>query len=129
MKRVLFLCLHNSGRSQMAEVFLKSLPNGRARVASAGTDPAGQLNPTVVQAMAELGLDLSGNAPKLITQEMVDESDRVITMGCSIEEACPATLVPTEDWGLDDPQGKPLEEVRAIRDEIRESVRKLVAEM
>ncbi|MCH8819768.1 MAG: hypothetical protein IIB03_05540 [Acidobacteria bacterium] len=71
MKRVLFLCLHNSGRSQMAEAFLNSLANGRARVASAGTDPAGQLNPTVVQAMAELGLNLSGHAPKLITREMV----------------------------------------------------------
>lgn len=129
MKGVLFLCLHNSGRSQMAEAFLNSLANGRARVASAGTDPAGQLNPTVVQAMAELGLNLSGHAPKLITQEMVAQSDLVITMGCSIEEACPATLAPTEDWSLEDPQGKPLEEVRAIRDEIRERVRKLVAEM
>ena len=129
MKGVLFLCLHNSGRSQMAEAFLNSLANGRARVESAGTDPAGQLNPTVVQAMAELGLNLSGHAPKLITQEMVAQSDLVITMGCSIEEACPATLAPTEDWGLEDPQGKPLEEVRAIRDEIRERVRKLVAEM
>ena len=129
MKGVLFLCLHNSGRSQMAEAFLNSLANGRARVASAGTDPAGQLNPTVVQAMAELGLNLSGHAPKLITQEMVAQSDLVITMGCSIEEDCPSTLVPTEDWGLEDPQGKPLEEVRAIRDEIRERVRKLVAEM
>ena len=129
MKRVLFICLHNSGRSQIAEAFLNSLANGIVRVASAGSDPADRLNPMVVQAMAELGLDLSGHAPKLVTQEMVSQSDRVITMGCSIEEACPATLVPTEDWGLEDPQGKPLEEVRAIRDEIRERVRKLVAEM
>ena len=129
MKRVLFVCVHNSGRSQMAEAFLNSLANGRARVASAGTDPAGRLNPMVVQAMAELGLDLSGHAPKLITQEMVDQSDWVITMGCSIDEAHPATPVPTEDWGLEDPQGKPLEEVRAIRDEIRDRVRRLVAEL
>ena len=129
MKRVLFLCVHNSGRSQMAEAFLNSLTNGRAKVASAGTDPAGRLNPMVVQAMAELGLDLSGHAPKLITQEMVDQADRVVTMGCSIDEACPATPVPTEDWGLEDPQGKPLEEVRPIRNEIRARVRKLVAEM
>ena len=129
MKRVLFVCVHNSGRSQMAEAFLNSLANGRARAESAGTEPASGLNPMVVQAMAQLGFDLSGHATKLISQEAADQADRVITMGCSIDEACPATLVPTEDWGLADPEGKPLEEVRAIRDEIHDRVRNLVAEL
>ena len=129
MKRVLFVCLHNSGRSQMAEAFLNRLANGHARAESAGTEPASGLNPMVVQAMTQLGFNLSGHAPKLISQEAVDQADRVITMGCSIDEACPATLVPSEDWGLEDPQGKPLEEVRAIRDEIQERVRRLVAEL
>ena len=129
MKRVLFLCLHNSGRSQMAEVFLNSLCNGRARAASAGTNPAAGLNPTVVEAMAELGLDLSENAPKSVTQDMVNQSDLVISMGCSTQQAYPAALVPSEDWDLPDPHGTSLEAVRAIRDEIRERVRKLAAEI
>jgi arsenate reductase len=127
MKRVLFVCVHNSGRSQMAEALLKHYSQGSVEVESAGTFPAERVNPVVTEAMREKGIDLSLNTPKLVSQEMVDRAAIVITMGCSIEEACPAVFEPSEDWGLEDPSGKPLEEVRAIRDEIGERVRRLIA--
>ncbi len=130
MKLVLFVCVHNSGRSQMAEAFFNSKTDGRAAAGSAGTEPGDQLNPTVVEAMHEVGIDLVGARPKLLTQEMLDRADRVITMGCSVEESCPALFLPqVEDWGLEDPAGKPIEKVREIRDEISRRVAKLLEEV
>src|SRR3972149_757158 len=123
MKRALFVCVHNSGRSQMAEAFLRHIGQRAIEAESAGTIPSQQVNALVAEAMKERGIDVSLNRPKLLTQEMVERADRVITMGCSMEEACPAVLVPSEDWGLEDPEGKPLAEVRRIRDQIEEKVR------
>ena len=128
-RTVLFVCVHNSGRSQMAEAFFNRAAQGRATALSAGTQPVEQVNPMVVQAMAELGIDLSQKRPQLLTQEMLDAAERVTTMGCSVEEACPANLVPTEDWGLEDPKNKPLDKVREIRDEVRRRVEALIEEM
>ena len=106
----------------MAEAFFNQLARGKARAISAGTDPADGVDPTVVEAMREVGIDISDNRPKALTPEMVEQADRVVTMGCGVEGVCPATWVETEDWGLDDPQDKPLQEVRRIRDEIRAKV-------
>ena len=128
VKRVLFACVHNSGRSQMAEAFAKHHANGAMEFESAGTMPADRVNPAVVAAMREKGIDISANRPKLLTQGVADRVDNVITMGCSIEEACPALLTPTEDWGLEDPEDKPIEAVREIRDEIDARVRRLVSD-
>ena len=89
----------------MAAAFLEKLAGGRVEVDSAGTQPSDAVNPAVVEVMREKGIDVSDNNPKLLTQDMVDESDKVITMGCSIEEACPTVFVPSEDWGLEDPRG------------------------
>jgi len=128
-RRVLFVCVHNSGRSQMAEAFANRMAQGAVEARSAGTDPADRPNPTVVDAMMELGLDISRSRPKTMTQDMVDRAERVITMGCEIAEGCPVTLVPSEDWGLDDPAGRPIEEVRRIRDEVERRVERLLAEL
>jgi len=129
MKNVLFVCVHNSGRSQMAEAFFNQLARGRARALSAGTDPAETVDPMVIKVMHEVGIDLSTEKPKALTVEMLDQADRVVTMGCGVEGVCPASWVETEDWGLDDPKSKPLEKVREIRDEIRARVLKIVTEM
>ncbi len=111
----------------MAEALLNRMAEGRAAAESAGTEPGEAVNPNAVKAMSELGIDISGARPKVITQEMVDRADRVITMGCSVEESCPALFLPNvEDWGLEDPAGKPLEKVREIRDEISRRVRALL---
>lgn len=126
MKTVLFVCVHNSGRSQMAEAFFNHYAGGKARAISAGTSPANAVNPTVVEAMREAGIDISGNKPKLLTPDLMDRADMVITMGCGPEAACPATWVETEDWALEDPAGQPLEKVREIRDEVRRRVLKLL---
>ncbi len=129
MKKVVFVCGHNAGRSQMAEAFFNHLARGRAVAISAGVTPSTQVIPTVVDAMREAGIDISQQKPKRLTPEMLQDAERVITMGCSVEEACPATHVPSEDWGLDDPEGKPIDEVRQIRDQIRAKVEKLVKEI
>ncbi len=129
MKPVLFVCVHNSGRSQMAEGFFNHLAGGRARAVSAGTTPADRVQPEAVQVMGEVGIDIGRQRPKLLTPEMIEGAARVITMGCGVEGVCPATFVPTEDWGLDDPQGQPIEKVHEIRDEIRRRVEGLLAEM
>lgn len=128
MKRVLFVCVHNSGRSQMAEAFFNQLAGGKAKALSAGTNPADSVNPTVIRAMHEVGIDVGGKRPKALTMEMIDQADKVVTMGCGVEEVCPATFVETEDWGLEDPEGKPLDEVRRIRDEIRARVAMMLEE-
>ncbi|MFK3668742.1 arsenate reductase ArsC [Leifsonia aquatica] len=125
---VLFVCVHNAGRSQMAAGFLRELAAGRVEVLSAGSEPKDQLNPIAVQAMAEEGIDIAGATPKLLTTEAVQESDVVITMGCG--DTCP--IFPGtryEDWDLTDPAGRPIEEVRPIRDEIKKRVEALLAEL
>ncbi len=127
MKTVLFICVHNSGRSQMAEAFFNQMAGGKSNAISAGSQPADKVNPTVVQAMQELGIDISRNKPKLLTLEMMDGIDLAITMGC--ENSCPLTTVETRDWALEDPMGKPIEQVRKIRDEIKTRVNKLIKEM
>ncbi len=125
---VLFVCVHNAGRSQMAAGLLHRLAGGRVRVRSAGSEPADRLNPNVVAAMAEVGVDLSQEFPKPLTDEAVRAADAVITMGCG--DACP--IFPGkryEDWELEDPAGKDLDTVRAIRDQIERRVRALLREL
>ena len=125
---VLFVCTHNAGRSQMAAALLDHQAAGRVRVTSAGSQPADQLNPAVVQAMAELGLDISREYPKPLTADKVQAADVVITMGCG--DACP--IYPGKrylDWDLPDPAGLDLEAVRPIRDDIDRRVQQLLAEL
>jgi arsenate reductase len=113
----------------MAEAFFNRLAKGKAQAYSAGTQPADKLNPVIVEAMREVGIDISGNKTKALTIDMAEKANRVITMGCGVEEACPATFVETEDWALEDPEGKSLEQVRKIRDEIKSRVTKLLNEL
>lgn len=125
---VLFVCVHNAGRSQMAAGFLASLAGDRVEVLSAGTEPKDQINPTAIAAMAEVGIDIANNEPKVLTPEAVKASDFVITMGCG--DTCPFFPGRTyRDWPLSDPAGKGIEEVRPIRDEIRNKVEELIAEI
>jgi arsenate reductase len=129
VKTVLFVCVGNSGRSQMAEAFLNHFAKGQARAISAGTEPASTVDPTVIKVMKEVSIDISGNKPKALTPEMIDQANLVITMGCSAEAACPASWVETRDWGLEEPKGKPLEKVREIRDQIKAMVVMLLKEI
>ncbi|WP_182907545.1 arsenate reductase ArsC [Microbispora sp. H13382] len=125
---VLFVCVHNAGRSQMAAGFLSHLAGDRIEVRSAGSLPAEQVNPAVVEAMKEVGIDISGQTPQVLTPEAVQASDYVITMGCG--DACP--IFPGKkylDWDLDDPAGKGVEAVRPIRDEIKTRIQDLIAEI
>jgi protein-tyrosine-phosphatase len=125
---VLFVCVHNAGRSQMAAGYLSRLAGDRVTVLSAGSQPADQVNPVAVQAMAEEGIDIAGQTPKLLSGSAVQESDVVITMGCG--DTCP--IYPGkryEDWVLDDPAGEGVEKVRVIRDEIDAKVQRLVADL
>ena len=126
MRTVLFVCVGNAGRSQMAEAFFNQLAGEKARAVSAGTKPVGAVDPRTVEVMREVGLDISAAKPKALTMEMLEQADRVITMGCGVEGVCPASFVETEDWQLEDPKGKPIEEVRRIRDEIRARLLKLL---
>jgi arsenate reductase (thioredoxin) len=130
---VLFVCVHNAGRSQMAEAFVNKIAQERGlsvQAVSAGTEGGTQLNPVAVEVMAELGISLENQHPKLLTQEMADSADKKITMGCGVDaESCPAKIYFTDDWGLDDPKGQPLEKVRTIRDEIRTRVEALLSEL
>ena len=126
-KQVLFVCVENAGRSQMAEAFAKK--HGMNAV-SAGTIPSTRVNPVVVEAMREKGIDISRNHPRLLTPEMIENASLVVTMGCSVEEACPRPMLAQMqkklvDWNLEDPKGRPIEEVRRIRDEIEARVRAL----
>lgn len=130
---VLFVCVHNSGRSQMAEAMTNALAQERGvpvRGLSAGTVGGRQLNPMALEAMKEIGISMDGQTPKLITQEMVEQADRIISMGCGVDaEACPARFALTEDWDLDDPAGRRIEEVRRIRDQIQKHVGALILEL
>ena len=125
---VLFVCVHNAGRSQMAAALLTHLAGDRIEVRSAGTEPADQINPVAVAAMTELSIDITAAAPKVLTGEAVQTSDVVITMGCG--DTCPYFPgVSYRDWKLDDPAGQPLDAVRAIRDDIADRVRALITEL
>ncbi len=129
MRKILFVCVHNAGRSQMAEAFFNKMAKGMAKGISAGTQPADKVNPVVVEAMHEVGIDISRRKPKMLTLKMLEDAERVITMGCGVEGVCPASFVPTEDWQLDDPEGKPIEQVRQIREEVKARVERLVKEL
>ena len=125
---VLFVCVHNAGRSQMAGGLLEKLAGDRVRVRTAGSAPADEINPVAVEAMAEVGVDLGAELPKLLTTDAVREADAVITMGCG--DACPVFPGKRyEDWDLEDPAGKDLAAVRQIRDEVERRVRALVEEL
>ena len=125
---VLFVCIHNAGRSQMAAALLEHHAQGRVRVRSGGSAPGDRINPAAVAAMKEIGIDMSREQPKLMTDEAVQASDVVVTMGCG--DACPVYPGKRyEDWKLDDPAGRSLEEVRPIRDEIERRVKALLAEL
>ena len=125
---VLFVCVHNAGRSQMAAGWLRHLAGDRVQVLSAGSAPAGTINPVAVEAMAEVGIDIAGNQPRLLSDAAVQESDVVITMGCG--DACPFHPGKRyEDWALDDPAGQGIESVRPIRDEIRARVEALITSL
>ena len=125
---VLFVCVHNAGRSQMAAGYLRELSSGTVRVLSAGSEPGAAVNPVAVAAMAEDGIDISGAVPSILETEDVRASDVVVTMGCG--DACPVFPGKRyEDWELTDPAGLPIDEVRPIRDEIRRRVEKLLAEL
>ncbi|NYF09072.1 protein-tyrosine-phosphatase [Leifsonia sp. AK011] len=125
---VLFVCIHNAGRSQMAAGYMRELSGGAVEVRSGGSEPGDQINPIAVQAMAEEGIDISQAVPQLMTTEQVRESDVVITMGCG--DVCP--IFPGkryEDWELVDPKGKTIDEVRPIRDDIKQRIQALLAEI
>jgi arsenate reductase (thioredoxin) len=125
---VLFVCVHNAGRSQMAAGYMHALAGGRVEVLSAGSEPKDQINPTAIEAMAEVGIDIAGNVPKILTTDAVKASDVVITMGCG--DTCP--IFPGkryEDWELEDPAGKDIVTVRRVRDEIKGRVEALLAEI
>ncbi len=126
---VLFVCVHNAGRSRMAEAFLNSLAGDRYKGISAGTEPAQHPHPEVVASMAEVHLPLEDRPGTMLTQQMTDDALLVVGMGCAVEEACPALRVPLEDWALEDPKGKSPEEVEEIRDQIEMKVRNLVARL
>jgi arsenate reductase (thioredoxin) len=128
MATALFVCLHNAGRSQMSQALFERAAAGRHEALSAGTTPAVRVHPEVVEAMGELGIDLAARTPRPLTRELTERADVVVTMGCGDE--CP--YVPGKrylDWELDDPKGRPIEEVRATRDEIERRVRRLVDEL
>jgi arsenate reductase (thioredoxin) len=128
MKRALFVCVENAGRSQMAEAIARAYG---VDASSAGTIPASAVNSTVVEAMKERGLNLASNKPKMLTNQMIEEADYVVTMGCRVEDVCPKPLIvkmekKLVDWHIDDPKGKPIEEVRKIRSEIESKVLELL---
>ena len=125
MRRVLFVCVGNSGRSQMAEAFFNHFSAGGLVAMSAGTWPATSVSRTAIAAMAELGIDISAQRPKPLTQQ----ADRIIAMGCDVVGSSPTGFHPSEDWGLEDPQDQSLERVRLIRDQIRERVLALLADL
>lgn len=125
VRYVLFVCNHNAGRSQIAQAVFERYGPADVRAESAGTEPAAAIWPPVVEVMREIGLDLSGRTPKKLTVEMQQHANWAVTMGCG--DACPYVPSIVEEWDIPDPAGKPLEEVRAIRDQIQQQVRELIA--
>ncbi len=128
MVKVLFICVHNAGRSQMAEGIFNSLSGGRHHATSAGSQPSTQVNPIVIQAMKEIGIDISCKKPKKLTEEMALQADLGITMGCG-PDVCPVTGGEMREWQIEDPHGKPIEEIRVIRDDIFLRVKALLNEL
>lgn len=131
MKRILFVCVHNAGRSVMAAAFCNALSAEAVQGISAGTEPQGHAHPEVVDVMREIGIDIAEHTGTMLTDEVIRDAERVITMGCAVDSgACPAIrYAVTDDWDLPDPKGKPMGEVRAIRDDIRARVEQLLAEV
>lgn len=133
MNTILYVCVHNAGRSQMAEAFTNKMAEERGlavRALSAGTVAGEEINPIARAVMQEVGISMEGLKPKQLTQAMADSASRIITMGCGVEaDACPARIHLSKDWGLDDPKGQPLEKVRLIRDQIKTRVETLLSEL
>jgi arsenate reductase (thioredoxin) len=128
MKKVLFVCVENAGRSQMAEAFANRYGKAKFIVSSAGNKPADKVNPIVVEAMKEKGIDISMNKPKLLNFQLAQDNDLIITMGCNDQGICPGPFFKeTIEWKLEDPKGKPIEKVREIRDEIERRVKELIS--
>lgn len=129
-KTILFVCVENAGRSQMAQGFFNKYAPDKYRADSAGTRPAAQINPLAVQAMSEVGIDISAQKAKIITDDMIRESEKAVNMGCMDKSECPLLFLNNPvDWGIEDPKGKPIEKVREIRDEIERRVIELVASL
>jgi protein-tyrosine-phosphatase len=128
MKKILFVCIENAGRSQMAKAFAEKYGADKIEASSAGNQPAKQINPVVVEAMKEKGIDLSKNKPKQLTTQMAMDADLIVTMGCNAVGICPGPFFKVSiDWKLDDPKDQPIEKVRLIRDEIERRVKQLLA--
>jgi arsenate reductase (thioredoxin) len=129
MKKILFVCVENAGRSQMAEAFANKYGKDKIIASSSGNKPADKVNPMVVEVLEEKGIDISMNKPKLITFQMAQDSDLIVTMGCNDQGICPGPFFkPTIDWKIEDPKGKSIEKVREIRDDIEQRVQKLIIE-
>ena len=127
-KTILFVCVENAGRSQMAEGFFKKYSPEGYQVVSAGTKPISEINPVAIEAMNEVGIDITNQKSKELTEEMIRTSDKIINMGCMDKEACPSLFLNNLlDWNIEDPKGKPIEKIRDIRDEIHRKVKELVA--
>lgn len=127
MKKILFVCVENAGRSQMAEAFANKYGKGKLIASSAGNKPAEKINPVVMEVLNEKGIDISMHKPKLITAKMANEVDLVVTMGCNDQGVCPGPFFkPTIEWHLEDPKGKPIEKVREISDQIERQVKELI---
>ena len=126
-KNILFVCVENAGRSQMAEAFFKKYAKNQFNVISAGTSPSSHLNPVVVSVMNELGIDLENQKPQLLSSSMIENSNKTVNMGCMDKESCPSLFVKdVDDWNIEDPKGKSIEDVRKIRDQIKHDVLNLL---
>ena len=126
-KNILFVCVENAGRSQMAEAFFRKFASDRFNVSSAGTTPSSQLNPIVIQVMKEIGIDMVNQQPKLLSNSMIANSSKTVNMGCMDKESCPSLFVKDVlDWNISDPKGKSFDEVREIRDKIKSEVMTLI---
>ena len=126
-KNVLFVCVENTGRSPMAEAFFKKYAKNQFNVISAGTSPSSHLNPVVVSVMNELGIDLENQKPQLLSSSMIENSNKTVNMGCMDKESCPSLFVKdVDDWNIEDPKGKSIEDVRKIRDQIKNDVLNLL---
>ena len=129
-RTILFVCVGSAGRSQMAEAIFNKLKPDGFRAISAGTKPAREVNPLVIQVLREMGIDASKSKPKLVTSDMIAEAEKIITMGCEAADFCPARFLPrVEDWMIEDAKGKTLDQMRAIRDTIHEHVRELLKQL
>ena len=126
-KNILFVCVENAGRSQMAEAFFKKFAKNRFNVTSAGISPSSTLNAVVVSVMGEIGIDLKNQQPQLLSSSMIENSNKTVSMGCMDKESCPSLFVKSvDDWNIDDPKGKSIEDVRKIRDQIKNDVLNLL---